>query len=244
MAHPHKKEASEALNAKMRRMTSDYAGSPTKEIKAPSENLKGEAGETHVGLGADSENASAKRGDRPARRSMAANPIPTYKKGGRVKEEATPKADGGVIARDRGGRAHKKGSTHVNVIVGPQGGQPASPPPMLPPQLAGAMPKPPMPPMGGPPPGGPPMMPPGAGGPPPGGPPMPLRARGGKVMGGHPTLSKDADTIDKTMKEEGLVRKAKGGGVHMTAGAVTGEGRLEKMGLGSKAKAVTKVQEV
>lgn len=88
----------------------------------------------------------------------------------------------------------------------------------------------------GPPPGGPPMPPPGAGSPPgmpPGAPPMPMRAKGGKVshMGGHPDAAEDKALIKKTLREEGLVRKAKGGGVHMTAGAATGNGRLEKMGI-------------
>jgi hypothetical protein len=260
--HPNKKEASDALNAKMRRMTAHYVGSPVNNIKPPSEHLKGEAMEDHVGLGADSANETAKRGDRPARRAMAANPVPTYKKGGRVKKrddggsvssieaankaeaEAEPaeKAAGGVIARARGGRANKKGSTHVNVVVAPQGGPQASPP-AIPPQLAGAMPKPPMAPPA-PPAGGPPMMPPGAGGPPPGAPPMPMRAKGGKVMGDHPDAAQDKDLIEKTLREEGLVRKARGGGITMTAGAITGLGRLEKMGEGNKAKAVNKVQEV
>ena len=207
---------------------------------------------------------------------MAANPVATYARGGKVKhrdsggdvssieeankDQAAAKSAGGVIARKRGGmlcakdgsplgdvpgrarggrmKHHGKGATHVNVVVAPQGG--GAPPMMAPhPQLAalaaGAHP-----PMGGPPPGGPPPgMPPMGAGPPgmppppgggPGGPPPPMmRARGGKVMGDHPDASQDKALIEKTLREEGLVRKAKGGGVHMTAGAVTGNGRLEKM---------------
>jgi hypothetical protein len=291
MTHPLKSDAASAHTAKLRNMTTHYglASGPANNMTAPAERLKGEAGEDHVGFGADSANASAKRGDRPARRAVAANPVATYARGGKVKhrdcggetntsggmrpnpnasydprtgkasgfkrggkvkhrddggpveeqmaeaneakEAASPgKNMGGVIARARGGRAGKhKGSTHVNVIVAPQGqGAPgAGPSPQLAALAAGAHP-----PMGGPPPG----MPPGA--PPPGGPPMmpppgapPMRARGGKVMGGHPDASKDKELIHKTLEEEGLVRKAKGGGVTMTAGAVTGNGRLEKMGI-------------
>lgn len=88
-----------------------------------------------------------------------------------------------LAKRARGGATHgkkKHGSTHVNVIVAPQGG--AAPPPMPP--------RPVMPPPGAPPPG---MAPPGAmpprpGMPPPGAPgmmPPPgagmMRARGGKI---------------------------------------------------------------
>jgi hypothetical protein len=300
MSHPLKSEAADAHASKLRAMTSHYgaASGPANNIASPQARLKGEAGEPHVGFGADSDNASAKRGDRPARTSMAANPLPTYARGGKVKHradggestdaeammkqraantyktmkdpiekarggkvrhrddggsvspiEAANKAEGeaeaseknaggGVIARARGGRTAKgKHGTHVNVIVAPQGagGPPpgAGPSPQLAALAAGAHPPmggPPMPPpgAGGPPPGGPPMMPPGGpGGPPPG---MPMRARGGKVMGDHPDAAQDKDLIQKTLREEGLVRKAKGGGITMTAGALTGEGRLEKMG--------------
>ena len=259
MAHPLKNEVSDAHTAKLRAMTTHYgsASGIANNIASPQSRLKGEGGEHHVGFGADSSAASSKRGDRPARTSMAANPLATYARGGKVKHrdaggdvspieeankdqaEANMKSTGGgVIARARGGRAkHGKGATHVNVIVAPQGagGPPpgAGPSPQLAALAAGAHPPmggpPPMPPgAGGPPPGGPPMMPPGGpGGPPPG---MPMRARGGKVMGDHPDASQDKALIQKTLREEGLVRKARGGGITMTAGALTGEGRLEKMG--------------
>lgn len=260
MAHPLKNEAASAHTAKLRSMTTHYGlgSGPSNNITSPQERLKGEGGETHVGFGADSDAKSAKRGDRPARTSMTANPVATYARGGKVKhrddggtvsaieaanraeseaESAEKSAGGGVIARARGGRAGKgKHGTHVNVIVAPQGagGPPPGPSPQLAALAAGA--HPPMggpppgagaPPPGGPPPGagGPPMMPPGAGAPP----PM-MRARGGKVMGDHPDASKDKELIQKTLREEGLVRKAKGGGITMHAGAVTGTGRLEKMG--------------
>lgn len=242
MSHPLKSDAASSHTSKLRRMTSHYgaASGAANNIKAPQEMLKGEGPEADVGFGADSSAASA-RSDRPARRTSAANPLATYARGGKVKGEELCEGGpakalgGGVIARAHGGRAKHKGSTHVNVIVAPQGGAPGGMPPGGPsPQLAAlAGAHPPM--------GGPPMMPPpGAGGPPPGGPPMmpppgaggppPMRARGGKVMGDHPDASQDKDLIDKTLREEGLIRKAKGGGITMKAGAVTGIGRLEKMG--------------
>lgn len=256
MAHPLKSEAANAHTAKMRSMTAHYgaASGPANNITSPQDRLKGEGGEAHVGFGADSDNAGPSRGDRVARRSMTANPVATYARGGKVKhrdqggdvsaieeanrdQAAASKSTGGVIARARGGRAkHGKGATHVNVIVGQPGAggpppgamPPTGPSPQLAALLAGAHP-----PMGGPPPGAPPMPPPGAGGPPgmpPGAPPpMMPRKKGGRVMGDHPDASQDKALIQKTLREEGLVRKAKGGGVHMTAGAVTGEGRLEKM---------------
>jgi hypothetical protein len=250
MAHPLRSEVAAAHAAKLRGMTDHYgaASGPANNIKAPQALLKGEGPEASVGFGADSA-AATSRGDRPARRSAAANPIATYKRGGKVKHradggdvspieeanknqtEAEGKSVGGVIARARGGRSKHKGSTHVNVIVAPQGNAPgAGGPPMMPPPQLAALAKPPMPPMA-PPPGGPPMagppggpMPPGAGAP-----PMPMRARGGKVMGDHPDASQDKELIQKTLREEGLVRKARGGGITMEAGAITGTGRLEKM---------------
>lgn len=254
MAHPLKSEAASAHSAKLRNMTSHYgsASGIANNITSPQSRLKGEGGEMHVGFGADSDNASPKRGDRSGRKTTAANPLSTYARGGKVKhrdqggdvstieeanrdQAAASKSAGGVIARARGGRA-KHGATHVNVVVAPQGagatppGMPqGGPSPQLAALLAGAHP-----PMGGPPPAAPPMPPPGAGGPPgmpPGAPPpMMPRKKGGRVMGGHPDASQDKELIQKTLREEGLVRKAKGGGIHMTAGAVTGEGRLEKMG--------------
>lgn len=233
MAHPLKTDSSDSHNAKLRRMTRDYgsASGPDNNRLAAVEALKDEGPEHHVGFGADYASATS-RGDKPARRAVAANPIATYKKGGNVE------------ARARGGRMqHKgKGSTHVNVIVAPHGAG-AAPPAMPSPQLAALAggPKPPMPmPPPGPPPGGP---PPGAMGAPPmgpppgamGAPPM-MRKRGGKV---HSDEAQDKQLIKKELKDEGLIRKAKGGSIvgdegklkstkFMTAGSVSGPGREEK----------------
>ena len=285
MAHPHKKDASSSLNAKMRSMTRHYgsASGPANNIASPAvrAGLKTEGSEPDVGFGADTEMSSA-RSDRPARKSITANPLATYKRGGKAegrndggvivrahggfvegiggKAKSAPcRAKGGFVegrgghaksapeeaqmsyeqgagggarkateARARGGRMHhgKKGSTHVNVIVGPQGagGPPpmAGPPPQLAALAAGAHP-----PMGGPPPGlpmgGPPgMPPPGTGGPPP---MMPPRAKGGAV---HADAKEDKALIKHELKAQGLIRKATGGMIHLKAGSDTGIGRLEK----------------
>lgn len=229
MAHPMKSSSADAHTAKMRRMTEDYgsASGPENNIMAESNIHKQEGPEREVGFGADA-SAAKPRGDRPARRTMAANPLATYKDGGAVQ------------GRAMGGRMKhgKKGHTNVNVIVAPQGGAggaPAVPPPVLP---AGGpppmpMPPPPRPPMA--PPGGPmagagPMAPMPPGLPPPG--LMPPRASGGR--------------IEESLKAQGLSRsdtqgRAMGGKVvrphvadHMTAGAVSGLGRLEKAAIQEK----------
>lgn len=80
-----------------------------------------------------------------------------------------PKIDGGSskprLDKYARGGAVKKGATNVNVIIAPQGGQPAnSPPPVLP--APGGM-------------GPPPPVPPGI--PPPGGPPPMMQNRGGRT---------------------------------------------------------------
>lgn len=267
MAHPLKGDSSDSHNAKLRRMTRHYgsASGPANNIKSPQEYMKGEGPEDNVGFGADIEMARA-RGDRPARKAASTNPLATYKKGGRVCAPAGKPAE--VATRARGGRLHGKGkgSTHVNVIVAPHSGAQtppvgASPSPALAALAGGSRPPVPapaaLPPVGGPPPGGG-MMPPG------GAPPMPMRAKGGKV--GHPDEAADKALINKMLKEKGLT-KAKGGGVnedmiahsmkeqglhrrarggatkhHMTAGADSGVGRLEKIGI--KAKDAGEPQEV
>lgn len=273
MAHPAKKEVSDSHNAKIQRMTRHYgdASGPKNNIKAPGEFLKNPGPEESVGFGADYSAASA-RSDRPARKSMAANPIPTYRRGGAVKHvdgmKSGPNAGGaskhakqGVTptgaGRARGGRLNSKGKghTHVNVIVAPQGGNqpPMTPPPNLAALAGGAHPPMPAPAPTAPPMGGPPMA---VGAPPPGGPPMPMRKRGGKITGKPSDMKVIAselaeherkehhrarggnvsqkDPTSHTMSEEGLIQKARGGGIHMTAGADSGVGRLQKMGLSPK----------
>lgn len=121
-------------------------------------------------------------------------------------------AKGGAAKRAHGGRTGKKaGATHVNVIVAPQGGGAAGAPgPVAAPPMAGPPPAmPPKPPMAAGP-MGPPAIPPGAAGL-----PMAPGAPGGLPPGIVPP-------------------RAKGGRVHLTAGAATGEGRLEKIGKHAK----------
>lgn len=245
--HPNKLEASDALNSKMRRMTMHYgdASGPDKNRLAAVENLKGNGPESHVGFGADYAAANS-RSDKPARKSVSANPIATYKRGGKAsggdiqmdyaKDVANNAASGKSVPRARGGKVHRgKGSTHVNVIVSPHGSAPPAGPTN--PMLAGAaMPHPPMaPPPGGPPPAmpGPPMGGPPMGAPPTGAPMM--RKRGGKV---HSDEKQDKALIKKELKDEGLIRKAKGGSiigdegkvpsVPMEGGSVSGPGREDK----------------
>lgn len=243
MAHPNKKDSAAAHTDKMRRMTMDYgsAAGPDENIPAESDRLKQEGDETPVGFGSDSSAPSARRGDRARRGTAAANPVSTYRKGGRVKHAAKKRADGGDVSsietanrdqamatpRARGGRTKAKG-THVNVIVAPQGGGAGAPmpPPGLPvggpPAMAGMPPKPPMmPPSGAPPMGG--AMPPpgllGAPGAPGGSPPglFPPRKRGGRV---HADEAQDKELIMQTLKNEGLIRsdsevkRARGGKIN------------------------------
>lgn len=218
--HPMKRDVKDAINAKMRKMTEGYgsASGPANNRLAPTNRAKMEGPEPASEFGAES-GIPRPRADRASRIS---NPIPTL-------------ATGGAIARASGGRAKKKGgATNVNVIVAPQGGgaPPPAPPPMLAGPPPGAPPMPPKPPMGAGPmgmPGAGPITPPPPGLPPPG--MVAPRAKGGRV---HADAKEDKALIEKTLRDEGLVRERAAGGRmphhHMTAGAVTGIGRLEKIG--------------
>ncbi len=68
---------------------------------------------------------------------------------------------------------------------------------------------------------------------PPGGPPIPIRKKGGRVMKHHDDEAEDAAQIKSMVKKEalkphGAMRAAGGRMTHLTAGAYSGEGRLEK----------------
>lgn len=175
MAHPMASSSEKMKSDKLHRMTRDYGSAdPSSNVSAPTNRAKQEGPEDDVGFGAES-NAPRARSDRASRKPKApvmANPLATY-------------ANGGAVNRAAGGRTKHKGSTHVNVIVAPQGGGAAGAPPM---PIGGPAGAPPSPPVMAPP--HPPMVPPGAmgasGGLPPG--PMPpaggmpgLRAGGGRT---------------------------------------------------------------
>lgn len=272
MAHPHRKEASEGHNAKLKRMTDGYglASGPKNNITAPTNRDKREGPEDAVGFGSDSSKprAGAHRRARGGKvRKHDGGPLGSVaarKHGGHVKHrdfggdvdtiaEANRDQAQATSNRAHGGRTGKKGKggghTHVNVIVAPQGGAGAPPgamaggPPMMPPHPAMAGPPPGMPPgapgmpPGAPPPGMPPrpMMPPGGAMPPPGA--MPMRKHGGGV---HKDATQDKALIHKVLKSEGLERKEteraaggrlKPGHENEHAGAGSGAGRLEKIGV-------------
>ena len=229
MAHPNAKDASASKNAKMRAMTAHYGdANPSMKKLARVDKAKEEGPEDSVGYGADSDAPNA-RSDRPARKTTSANPVATY-------------AQGGAVARAKGGRAKHKGAghTHVNIMIGPGGagaGAPgATPPPVIPPGPPPAMAAPPAPPhpMMGPPgmppggPGGGPPMPPPGSMPPPG---LPPRAKGGKVA--HSDDKEDRKLVKELVKSDALKHagRASGGRAprmpHLTGSPVTGVGRLE-----------------
>ena len=222
MAHPLKREINGVTgnNAKLRRMTRHYGAANEKMMQnAPVNKMKQEGPEDAVEFGADSAAPNA-RADRPSRRSMSANPLSTYKKGGAVKGRAS------------GGRV-KSGKTNIHINVIPQGGTPmpaAGMPPVLPMGGNPAVPPPAPPQAGGIPPALAAALAGGAGGPPgamrPPGmmPPGLMRKRGGRV---HSDEAEDASLIHKMVKSAAL-KRAKGGKIHMTAGSESGPGRLEK----------------
>lgn len=94
--HPNKKEGVVGHNEKLRRLTRDYGdANPGMHKLAPVNRHPGEGSEEAVGYGAEDGKASP-RSDRPARKSSAANPIATYKRGGAVRKRQM----GGSIVPD------------------------------------------------------------------------------------------------------------------------------------------------
>ena len=236
--HPFRSQSKEDHTAKLRKMTDHYGSAdPAANKSGPSNIFKQEGPEDAVSFGADSTMAKA-RSDRPARRAVP-NAVATL-------------ATGGAVNRASGGRTKgKKGHTNVTVVVAPQGGMhppmaPAGANPGIPPPLP---PKPPMAPPSGPmagPGGPPPVLPPGM--PPPG--MMPPRASGGRVKGlmksgdGGPAGSTGSGKApssrvgslkdqgldpESTIKEENGITTKKGQITGYDAGALSGDGRLEKI---------------
>lgn len=209
-------------------------------------------------------------GGKPTSKGDGTEDYPGPVKGGqKYATESTEPSPSPVDNRARGGRTggKKKGGTHVNIMIAPQGhpqppvGLPLGGNPALPPPPMGAKPPmgpPPGGPMGGPPMGAPPpgAMPPGM--PPPGAIPpgaippgaIPPRKRGGRVMKKHhhDDAAEDAAQIKSMVKESALKphgsMRAAGGRIGLTAGAYSGEGRLEKAAAMKRSGALSKKQEV
>lgn len=171
-------------------------------------------------------------------------------KSGSLKVEG--RASGGRLdrpARASGGKV-KSGKTNVNVIIAPQGGGAGAVPPIAAPSPIAAGPPPIMPPR-------PPMMPPGAAGPLPpgaGGSPM-MRKSGGRgyagggsvkeqsIRAGTPVQHTDGKNDGADIYRGRQITYATGGpveamrmGPKMDAGAYTGKGRLEKIGIQKRSK--------
>lgn len=222
--HPNKAEGIRGHNAKLRRLTRHYgAASPSYHV-ARENYPKADGAEESVGYGADSAAATA-RADRPAPRVAAGNAVATYRHGGKVRHRAA----GGALKSPRKGG---KGKTNISITILPGsppspilGANPALPPPMPP--------RPPVPAAGA----GP-MPPPGGGV---SGATGPLgqmalqqraaglipRRRGGRV---HADAMADKKLIRHMVKPDALRQRAAGGPVRigLTAGAQSGEGRLQR----------------
>lgn len=230
MAHPLKDQAGNSSTEKFRRLTRDYgAANPSMNKAAPVNRLKQEGPESSVGFGADA-SAPKARGDRPARKTTAANPVATYARGGRVARKGT----------------------HINIMIAPQQPQqPPQTPPVNPEALAAMGATPPAVPPQGPKPspmGMGPMVAAAPGAIPPGlgaaTPPMPMRKRGGAVV--HKDKEQDERLIHKVLKQEGLeaAKRKYGGAIGLKAGAGSGEGRIEKSDARAKRKSGDRSAEV